>query len=137
MESVKTVASVKSATIFITKNPEPGNTSLVLFDTEGNVGLQTITTKIAPGGTITWKIANESGGITEITNICKKNDSQDVFQYDPTKQEDGSWLGVVSSTAKGTESYNIGYVIDGVHYLDDPDIDVEEDDDDDDDESGN
>lgn len=112
-------------TIFISKQTS-GN-GLFLSDNEGHSGDNSITTEVSPGDTVTWQLVS-GGGIDEIVNIYAKTDSQDIFSSDPAKQSDGSFMGIVSNSATGKESYNIAYKINGVKYIDDPDLDIQDDD---------
>ncbi|UII32390.1 hypothetical protein LVD17_00865 [Fulvivirga ulvae] len=112
-------------TIFISK--QTSGTGLYLSDNEGHSGDNTITTTVSPGDTVVWQLVND-GGIDEIVNIYPKVGSQDIFSSDPAKQGDGSWKGTVSSSASGNESYNIAYKINGVEYVDDPELEVQDDD---------
>lgn len=95
-----------------------GTTNLHLSDNEGHSGDGTITTDVSPGDTVTWKISGS--GISGITSIYAKPDSQDIFSSDPAKNPDGSWTGTVSSSATGQESYGIKYMVSGTEYDDDP-----------------
>ncbi len=98
---------------------------LHLQDNEGNDHDKSITSIVEQGGTVTWKIKNDS--IKEIVNVYKKSDSQDIFSTDPQPiNGSADWGGVISKTASGIESYNISFKYkDDKVYLDDPDIRVE------------
>ncbi|MCW3785876.1 hypothetical protein [Plebeiibacterium sediminum] len=96
---------------------------LHLKDNEGNDHDKSITSEVEQGGTVTWKLMDNSD-IKEIVNIYKKSDSQDVFSTDPQPVNGSTdWAGVISKTAKGTESYNIDFIYkDGNKVTDDPEI---------------
>ncbi len=97
---------------------------LHLQDNEGNDHDKSITSEVEKGGTVTWKLKDDS--IKEIVNIYKKSDSQDIFSTDPQPiNGSNDWGGVISKTAKGKESYNIEYIYkDGSKVTDDPEIEV-------------
>ncbi len=100
-----------------------GKVVLRLKDSEGHDADKSITTDASPGDTIIWKLANNSN-ISEIVNVYKKTESQDVFSPDPHKDTDVEWQGTISETASGTESYNIKFIYeeDGKVYTDDPKV---------------
>lgn len=103
--------------IWISKQDD--NNGLVLSDSEGHTGDGTITTNVQPGDTVTWKL-KPNGGIDAINSITRKAGSGDIFGDDPEEQPDGTWVGTVSESAGGSESYSIGYQIDSADYTDDP-----------------
>lgn len=109
-------------TIYISK--QTTGTGLFLSDNEGHSGDNSITTNVNPGDTVTWKLKS-AGGIDEITNIAAKAGNTDIFSSNPSAQSDGSWKGIVSASATGSESYLIGYKIGSTDYTDDPDLDVQ------------
>ncbi len=98
---------------------------LHLQDNEGNDHDKSITSIVEQGGTVTWKIKDDS--IKEIVNIYKKSDSQDIFSTDPQPINGSTdWGGVISKTASGTESYNIDYIYkDGSKVTDDPEVEID------------
>ena len=98
---------------------------LHLQDNEGNDHDKSITSEVEKGGTVIWKIKDDS--IKEIVNIYKKSDSQDIFSTDPQPiNGSNDWGGVISKTASGIESYNISFKYkDDKVYLDDPKIKIE------------
>ncbi len=98
---------------------------LHLKDNEGNEHDKTITSLVEPGGTVTWKLMDNSD-IKEIVNIYKKSDSQDIFSTDPQPVNGSTdWTGVISKTAKGTESYNIDFIYkEGSKITDDPEVEI-------------
>ena len=102
-----------------------GTTNLHLSDSEGHSGDGTITTDVQRGQSVQWQIAT-GAGIDSLDNIYAKEGSQDIFSSDPAKQEDGSWLGTVSDSASGNESYSIDYTISGTSYTDDPELQVDQ-----------
>ena len=108
--------------IFIKK--QTNGTGLHLSDNQGHAGDNTITTNVRKGDTVHWKLAHNSG-ISELTNIYKKEGSQNIFSTLPTKQADGSFKGIVSDDATGSEAYNIGYKIGDTEYICDPLLEVQ------------
>ena len=100
-----------------------GTTNLHLSDSEGHSGDGTITTDVQPNQSVQWQIAS-GAGIDSLDNIYAKTGSENIFSSGPTKQGDGTWLGTVSSSATGTESYSIDYTVAGSPYTDDPDLKV-------------
>ena len=118
------------ATITIYISKQANGTGLHLEDSEGHSADNSITTIANPGDTIIWQL-KAGGGIDQITAITAKEGSQDVFSTDPapvdTSNPATNWQGVVSTSATGTESYNIAYKIGQTPYTDDPEIEVEDD----------
>lgn len=110
-------------TIWISK--QPNSNGLYLEDNEGHAGAGSITTDVKPGDTVTWKL-KPGGGIDAITSVARKSGSGDIFGDDPEEQPDGSWVGTVSESAGGSESYSIGYQINSANYTDDPELEVKE-----------
>lgn len=103
----------------------PGTTNLHLSDSEGHSGDGTITTDVQPGQSVEWVI--DDSNITALTNIYAKTGSEDIFSSGPS-QESGStsWLGTVSSSATGEESYSIDYNTTSASGLtDDPKLKVQ------------
>ncbi len=102
-----------------------GEVTLRLKDSQGHEADKSITTDAWRGDTITWKLANSSN-ISEIVNVYKKPESQNVFSPDPHKVTDVEWQGTISERASGSELYNIDfrYEEDGIVYTDDPVIQI-------------
>lgn len=95
---------------------------LILFDTEGHIGKENITTNAQDGDTIIWTLADDSG-IKEITCIAAKQGSKNLFSEGPVEVSNAEWQGTISSLAKKgeQESYCIKYELnDGTRMMDDP-----------------
>jgi hypothetical protein len=116
---------MSEVTIYISKQGK--GTGLVLSDSEGHTGNNTITTIVNPGDKVIWQLKMK-GGIDTLTAITEKAGSEDIFSKGPASTDSGNpssnWQGVVSKSATGTESYSIGYTIDGVSYTDDPELEL-------------
>jgi len=117
------------STEIINISKQEGNNKLYLTDNEGHAGNNSITTKVKPGDTVTWKLV-PNGGIDQITGITAKPNSQDIFSVNPApvdpKDPKTDWTGTVGKEAKGKESYNIAYKIEEESFVDDPEMEVDE-----------
>ena len=122
-----------SINIYIEVIQTNGNYALSLTDSEGDSGINTMTTPAQPGDTITWSISTQLSNTTvAINSITEKSTSAyNVFSSGPSDNGDGTWGGTVSSniTSKETESYNIIYDVttnnNTVTITDDPDIEID------------
>ncbi len=120
------------ATEVIKISKQAESTGLYLTDNEGHAGNNSITTKVKAGDTVTWQL-KPNGGIDQITGITEKSKSGNVNVFStppvPINPQDpkSPWQGVIKQDAKGTEAYSIEYMIKGVSFTDDPDIEVDDD----------
>ncbi|MDB5263419.1 MAG: hypothetical protein JWQ14_2702 [Adhaeribacter sp.] len=106
--------------VYVSLQGQGNSTNLSLRDTEGNNGINDITTDLNPGDIIQWQVdTSPSPGATRIYSIERvyKKQNQDPINYDlltedPTNIGNGVWQGTVkdSSPGRGTrERYNIDF----------------------------
>jgi len=88
---------------------------------DGRSSGRDITTVVKNNDTVQWKLSANSG-ITSLNGI--KDSSTNVFDPNPTRQSDGSWLGTVKSSPGKVESYLVEYTFKGNKYNNDPKIQV-------------
>ncbi|OMP30756.1 hypothetical protein [Mangrovimonas sp. DI 80] len=112
------------------KNSNSNPPKLKLKDSLGDdPGNDNLTTEVSTGDIITW-VPDYSSGISSLTGITKKPDSDyDLLNQDPLKDSSGNYVGSVVSTSpkKGAiETYSIGFTIDGdsASYSDDPKLKI-------------
>ncbi len=108
-ETVEAHTVTVSAT---TANPFPPS----LSDDEGNnantgPGDAAMTTLVGPGDSVSWQRA---GDVSSLDNIFEPTGT-DLFIIDPSKEDDGTWVGIIGSMPPGSEeAYSITYSVAGV-----------------------
>lgn len=107
-------------TVYVSLQGTGNSTNLRLRDSEGDDGINDITTNVDPNDVVQWVVDSTppSGAtaIYSIQNVYKKqnNDPLNVslLTADPTNIGNDVWQGTVVSTSPGTgsrERYNIDY----------------------------
>ena len=98
---------------------------LELEDSEGQKGVQTITTKVKPGDEVIWRLTKDSN-INKILSVKAKKKSINVFSVLPHQVSDEEFRGTIAKDAGGKkEEYDIVYEYkDGSKVIDDPFLDV-------------
>ena len=87
-----------------------------------------LTTDVAAGRIITWKLASNSR-VTKILNVVPKDSNQPEFLTNKSSNPDGSFSAVLAQGITGVESYNIVYNLDNnpIQLIDDPRMKVNND----------
>lgn len=116
-ETIETHTITVSATVATPKPP-------TLSDEKGNVsnteeGDLNFTTPVGPGDVIMWQ---KDGNISSLDNVFETG-GKDIFIIDPSKENNGTWVGIVGSMDSGAEEeYSITYKVGGNTFTQDPKI---------------
>ena len=104
-----------SATIAVPKPPSLSDDEGHQADTED--GDKNMTTLVGPGDVVTWQ---KGGNISSLDNVFETAGT-DLFIIDPSKENNGTWVGIVGSLPSGAEeAYSITYKVGGKSYTQDP-----------------
>jgi hypothetical protein len=107
------------ATIVIRIQLEGNGPGIILNDGVSNG--PNIITMAQNDDVIKWKLIPNSG-IDSLDGINDK--SGNVFCPNPSKNQDGSWQGVVKAPEGAIENYLVEYTFHGVQYNHDPQVQV-------------
>jgi hypothetical protein len=107
-------------TVYVSLQGQGNSTNLRLRDSDGDTGINDITTMVLPDDIVQWQVdTNPPAGATQIYSIEKvyKKLNQDPLNYDlltkdPTNIGNGVWQGTVKGSTPGLgtrERYNIDF----------------------------
>ena len=84
---------------------------LALYDSNGNVGINDLTTDVLPGATIIWKLDCNSG-IKSITKIYSKAEEHPIFKSQPVNRLLCKGFKLqLEEGVEGKEKYNIECIL--------------------------
>ncbi len=100
--------------IYIEVIKEKGDYKLKLSDSDGNEGINTLTSKAKPGAKVKWEPKRHAEiKLKKISKIGPKDGSDDIFGKS-LKSVGRNWRGVVKKDAAGKqEEYFIHYYVKG------------------------
>ena len=109
--------------IYLRSISQEGKRHLALFDSNGEGGIDELTTTVERGDQVIWELDSESG-IKHIEDIYSKTGKGNVFKTKPKKEDSGKAFKMkIEKEAEGEEAYGIRYVLnDGSKMDDDPRI---------------